>query len=89
MGYGYARGLVDAGMATDAAIGLHLVQNCYPPMIGFKDAAIAAVEFCNQGDPEGKVAMPEGVSHRVYGDIVPAHVLVDALKLEAFLDDII
>jgi len=89
MGYGYARGLVDAGLDTDAAIGLHLVQNCYPPMIGFKDAAIASVVACNQGDPERLVAMPEGVSHRVYGKTIPAHVLVDTLKLEAFLEDIV
>jgi hypothetical protein len=88
MGYGYARGLVDSGLATDAAIGLHLVQNCYPPMIGFKDAAIAAVEFCNVGDHEALVSMPEGVSHKAYGDEVPAFVLVEALRLEAFLDDI-
>jgi len=89
MGYGYARGLVDAGLATDQAIGLHLVQNCYPPMLGFKDAAIAAVSFCNDGDHDALVSMPEGVSHKAYGDEVPAFVLVEALRLEAFLDEIV
>jgi hypothetical protein len=88
MGYLYALGLAESGLDTDAAIGIHLAQNCYPPMIGFKDAAIASVVACNQGDPERLVAMPEGVSHKAYGDQAPAFVLVEALRLEAFLDDI-
>jgi len=89
MGYLYARGLAASGLDTDAAIGIHLAQNRYPPMIGFKDAAIAAVEFCNVGDHEALVSMPEGVKHKAYGDEVPAFVLVEALRLEAFLDDIV
>jgi hypothetical protein len=58
-------------------------------MIGFKDAAIAAVSFCNEGDHDALVNMPEGVKHKAFGDQVPAFVLVEALLLEAFLDDIV
>ncbi|MCC6629640.1 MAG: hypothetical protein IT340_19860 [Chloroflexi bacterium] len=73
--------------SLDGALHYHLTYNHYPPvpsaMVGTAKRAIANA---NAGQWQRKVELGRNVSHVVYGNLVPTRVLVQALRLDAFID---
>jgi hypothetical protein len=47
-----------------------------------------AIEACRNEDYDAVVALPDGVSHRIYGTEVPARIVVEQFRLEGFLDEV-
>ena len=86
MGYMTA---IEYAACTDLGLGLaaHFQSNCYPPIpaacIGPARDAIAAVV---NGDPAEIIDLDGIAEHRLYGTRVPAWVLIEGWRLEAFVD---
>lgn len=86
MGYATAHDLALAAPSLEVAVRCHLQSNCYPPVpVAMVEPAVAAIQACTEDDHHHYVALPDGVSHRVYGCDMPAHALVTELRLEAFV----
>jgi len=65
----------------------HLQHNHFPPHPTFMIAvAEAAIDACQAGEPEKRIALPEGVEHKRFGKDVPAAVIVESLHLREFLE---
>lgn len=86
MGYATALGIAESGLALETQLGWHFSTNCYPSIPSVMvQPAMAAIEACVDEESERLITMPEGVEHRQYGNEVPAWVLVDSLRLDAFV----
>ena len=91
MGHTSAVGMkesVDEGLIPQSeALRWHLKYNHFPP---YPEAMVAvaerAVEKANKGRWESCVRLPKEVSHRIYGRLVPVHVLVQSMHLEEFIN---
>jgi len=65
----------------------HLRYNIYPPVPSIMlQPAKEAIEACNAGEGEKNISLSEGARHKEYGEMCPADVLVESLRLESFLD---
>lgn len=86
---GYARLMGMRGSATDdVALEWHMKSNLYPaPPRSMIAVAKEAIEACRNEDYDKVVALPDGVSHRVYGTEVPAFIVVEQFRLEGFIDE--
>lgn len=88
MGYTQAIGIAESGLELEAQIGWHFAHNCYPPVPKIMvEPAVAAIRLAQGGESDKAVEMPGGVSHRVHGLHVPAWVVIQQLRLEAFLGE--
>jgi hypothetical protein len=87
MGYAGLMGMREAA-SEDVALEWHLTSNLYPapPRVMF-EVAKKAIEAARNGNNDERIALPDGVSHRVYGTEVPAWVIVDNFRLEGFIDE--
>jgi hypothetical protein len=86
MGYNYAAGVAEMTGDLRTAVSVHLTYNCYPAMTEFTDAGVEAIRAVLDEDEDHLVPMPKGVSHKVYGDQVPAGKLIGMLHLDAIVD---
>lgn len=87
MGYMFARDLAETIPDLEVAVHTHLRHNCYPPVpVEMIEPAVEAILACQDGLAEERVALPDGVRHRVWDDACPAGVLLTELHLEAFVD---
>ena len=86
MGYNYAAGVAEMTGDLRTAVSAHLTYNCYPAMTEFTDAGVEAIRAVLDEDEDHLVPMPKGVSHKVYGDQVPAGKLIGMLHLDAIVD---
>ncbi len=84
---GYAEGVQEGWWNLDNALYAHLTGNFYPPhpsyMVGPCKRAIAKA---NKGLWNSRVRLPEEAKHRVYGSLVPVHIMVEAMHLDAFIE---
>lgn len=87
MGYAGLMGMREVA-SEDVALEWHLTSNLYPapPRIMF-EVAKQAIAAARNGDTQETIALPEGVSHRIYGTEVPAWVIVDEFRLDGFIDE--
>jgi hypothetical protein len=79
--------LLAEGHSLDQALGFHLTARCFPPSGFAQTAAKRAITLVNQGEPDRRVVMPEGISHRRYGRSVPAIAVIEGFNLWCFIDD--
>ena len=83
---GYAELVANGTVKLEQAIRGHLLGNFYPPhpecMV---PVAVRAINKVNNGETS-KVRLPEGVEHNRYGKLVPPEVVVEALRLEYFIN---
>lgn len=88
MGYFAAKDMLNQTANIDEVLSWHFQSNCYPPVpLHMIEPAKQAIDACNQGDPGEKIDMGDtGIYHRVYGTLVPAEVIIEQLRLEAFLE---
>lgn len=86
MGRLHADEMAGLGVDLDAALHWHLRSNHFPPvptvMIAVAKAAIFAL---NVGDSDRSIALPEGVTHRRFGTVAPAHAVADELHLYSWI----
>jgi hypothetical protein len=86
MGYSQAIGVAESGLNLEAQISWHFAHNCYPPVPSLMvEPAAEAVRLAQAGESDKVVNLPGGVEHRTYGLHVPAWVMIQQLRLEAFL----
>jgi hypothetical protein len=87
MGYTGLIGMRGAA-SEDVALEWHITSNIYPaPPRSMIAVAKAAIEAVRNGENEQGITLPDGVNHRVYGNEVPAWVIVDNFRLEGFIDE--
>ena len=87
MGYTGLMGMRGAA-SEDVALEWHITSNIYPaPPRSMIAVAKAAIEAVRNGENEQGIALPDGVNHRIYGNEVPAWVIVDNFRLEGFIDE--
>jgi hypothetical protein len=88
MGYATAADLAASHVPLDAAVQAHLVSNCYPPVPTFMVApAVEAIEAYADHDWDRDVELPEGVAFRDGRTVIEARDVVEALRLDAFVDE--
>ena len=81
---GYAGGVAEGIFSLYSAVAGHLLTNFLPAHPRAMIApAVRAIEKINRGDFTSRVRSP--YAHRVHGKLVPVLVMVDTLKLEAFI----
>lgn len=97
MGYTFAYELGSAVAGTNGfdrlnklrleiAVEQHLQYNFYPPIpLGMTDPCCKAINACLEDDPE-RMIVTGRFEHKRYGAEVPAHAIVDACRLEGFVD---
>ena len=87
MGSLAAQGMVEvAGADSDIALAWHLQSNHYPPVPeSMIPVARAAIEAGNREDWDAEIALPDGVTYRD-ATTAPAHAIIEAHHLDAFLD---
>jgi hypothetical protein len=84
---GYKACVNEGLISEDIALHIHLTSNHYPPIpLTMIPVAKRAIVKANRGEWDKKVRMPEGVSHRVYGNLVPVHQVISHMHLDTFLD---
>lgn len=73
-------------ISLDQALTYHLTANHFPPVpASMIEACKQAIELGNQGDFEGEVTLPEGITYRDQ-PTAPAYEVIEAHHLHAFLD---
>lgn len=89
MGHGMATELaamvVREDIGLDMALQVHLGSSHHPPVTFMAQVCKAAILAVEQGEPERRIALPTGVSHRKYGTQVPASEIVAEYRLEVFV----
>lgn len=87
MGSLQAMEMAASGLPLDAALHWHLRSNHFPPvptaMIG---PAKRAIDRMKRGEHDARIRLPDGITHRRYGRLVPAWVIAEQLHLDAFID---
>ena len=74
-------------MNITTALEYHLAHNHYPPVpLSMVPVCAAAIALAADGDWDGVVALPDGVTYRG-ADAAPAHAVVEQHHLEAFVAD--
>jgi hypothetical protein len=87
MGYAGLMGMREMA-SEDVALEWHMTSNIYPaPPRAMIGVAKAAIDATRNGENDERIALPDGVSHRVYGTEVPAWVIVDEFRLNGFIDE--
>ncbi len=73
-------------LPMDQAVEWHLTGNHFPPIsTAMVQPAIEAIDACNEEDYERLIITP--FDHVTYGTQVPAHVIVEALHLEFWIEE--
>lgn len=86
MGYMNARGMAEAGIDIDTALGWHLQSNHYPPIPSTMiPACKAAIEAYQDEDYQRLIDLPAGVAWKGKRQ-APASAIVDGHHLQAFID---
>ena len=87
MGRTYADGLVDSGISLEQGVTIHLTSNHYPPVpTSMVIPCIEAIYACADGDYEGLIELPEGVTWRG-NTSAPANAIAEAHHLDPFISD--
>ena len=79
--------LLADGVGIDRALGFHLAVRVFPARPEMFGVAKRAIRRYNEGQPERRVRLPEGVTHARYGRLVPAELVIKHLNLWCFLDN--
>lgn len=89
---GYIKGIEFADLAARGRISLresieyHLTSNHFPSVpLDMITPAVKAINACNIGRYDEKIQTP--YPHKDHGKEVPAHVIVNSLHLEPWIDD--
>jgi hypothetical protein len=70
-------------MDLDISLVYHLVCNHYPPVsTDFIDSAKLAIKAANEGDYDGLIELPNGITLTVQE-------IIEGLHLESYLDDLV
>lgn len=86
MGYATAS---DLATSTDLrqAVSIHFASNCYPPIPQlWLDQALVAIYDCASEEPDTLVDLPDGVTRPDGSTTATAGLIVNSLRLEAFVD---
>jgi hypothetical protein len=84
MGHTTALALAD-DLSLEAGLAYHLQANHYPPVpVAMVQSCIDAIDAYYDEDYGREVSLPEGISWRGQ-DSAPAHAIVDAHHLDAWL----
>lgn len=87
MGYNFASDLANLDIDLHTSLSLHLTTNHYPPVpTSMIEPCIEAIDAFLEWDYDRMIDLPEGVLWRNQTS-APAHAIVEAHHLDAFIDD--
>jgi hypothetical protein len=87
MGRMYAEGIAETGLPLEEQIEWHLRGNFFPPIpMSMVEVCVKAIEHYNAGDKTKLIGLPDGVGYKGL-TAAPANAIIDAHRLETWLDD--
>jgi hypothetical protein len=83
---GYLHAIEFAEGDLDTGLTWHLRSNHFPPIpLTMLEPCKAAIDFCNNGNMYGEIALPEGVTYKGQ-TTAPAWVIVEQHHLDAWIE---
>lgn len=69
----------------DVALEVHLTGNHYPPLpLSLIPVCKRIIKNINNGESDKMVKLPEGITHRKYGKVIPSYIGAETWHLYPF-----